>query len=147
AQRVKRMARCCEQHSRRRDNWSPMRPATLVLIVAACGPGTRTDDANPTGTDSAAPSTCTAVGTSNAGCELWAVDLANAVDVYGPPVSGICDSFGPDAKLLAALPVCVLPDGTFAGRCDLGASCAAAPAGATCQVRDACGLDAQHGPY
>jgi len=88
-----------------------------------------------------------ATGTSNTGCRFWAVDLANAIDVYGPPVMGICDSYGSDAKLLAPLAVCVLADGTYAGRCDLGLSCAAAPAGATCQVQPACGLDAQHSPY
>ena len=131
----------------------PMRGlVAAVTMIAACGPGARPEDDAPGGGGSggdggAAPATCTAVGTSNAGCELWAVDLANAIDVFGPPENGICDGFGPAAKPLGALPVCVLPDGTFAGRCDLGSSCAAAPAGATCEVRDACGLDAQHSPY
>jgi hypothetical protein len=118
----------------------------FLVAVAACSPAPRHDGPDAGG-DDGAPSDDCAAGTSNSGCRFWAVDLANAVDVFGPPVMGICDSYGADAKLLAPLAVCVLPDGTYAGRCDLGMSCAAAPAGALCQVQPACGLDAQHSPY
>jgi len=125
-----------------------MRGALIGLVVAACGPGPRPDDAGGTGGDAPpADNECVTAGSSNAGCALVAVDLANAIDVFGPPVTGICDSYGADAKLLAPVAVCTLPDGTFAGRCDLDGTCASAPAGAVCEVHAACGLDAQHAPY
>ena len=58
------------------------------------------------------------------GCRYWPVDLDNAIDVFGPPASGSCASYGTDATLLAPLPVCVATDGTFAGRCDQFFVCA-----------------------
>jgi hypothetical protein len=127
--------------------------AAVAAVLTACSPGNRVhpDGAgDDTAVDGAvADDACTdaAAQPSNRGCRFWAVDLANAIEVDGPTQNGNCAMYGGDIIALGQLPVCVATDGTFAGRCDLDGTCASGPAGATCQVRDACGLDAQHAPF
>jgi len=82
------------------------------------------------------------------GCEYWAVDLDNAIEVIGPedPTFGGCTPapFGPGGNLLTGLQVC--SDGaTTEGLCDPGGVCPTA--GFTCQTMNVCGFDAQHSAF
>ncbi len=80
------------------------------------------------------------------GCEYWAVDLDNAIEVLGPAggAFGCAPPFGPGGETLTGVRVC--SDGTTTeGLCDPGDSCATA--GFTCQTMDVCGFDAQHSAF
>ncbi|RMH41563.1 MAG: hypothetical protein D6689_10760 [Deltaproteobacteria bacterium] len=88
------------------------------------------------------------------GCEFWPVDLDNAVEVLGPPVSllpglpGNCDLTAPGA-VAVSIEHCYQPaNGTAAaqsfGLCEDDGSC---PGGGTCQVAETCVLDAQGSPF
>ncbi len=80
-------------------------------------------------------------------CEYWAVDLDNAVEVWGPS-GGACAQGSP-----LTLDVCYQmgggPNGSLYGLCDPqddGTAPHTCPAG-SCQSRLACASDAQRGPF
>jgi hypothetical protein len=101
------------------------------------------------------PCAAAAMDRSYIGCEYWAVDLDNAVEVVAEVPSGFgCDLFGVPGLVGVTMDVCYNPtppgifDSTVAGMCDYGADCSAAPAGyQTCTARQVCILDAQHSPF
>lgn len=81
------------------------------------------------------------------GCEYWPVDLDNAIEVLGPellPGFG-CAIFTPSA-VKEAHKVCWDGSSSY-GLCDFGESCAAAPAGTSCQTQQVCVLNAQKSPF
>jgi hypothetical protein len=122
----------------------------LSAALVACGPGQRhggdageaTDDGG-TGPVSDACAVA-AAGRSYMGCEYWAVDLANAIEVLGSVIPGqTCgQTYGQGAT--AMLRVCALGTAT-AGLCDPPDD--ACPMGYTCQQEAVCVLDAQHAPF
>ncbi len=77
------------------------------------------------------------------GCEYWAVDLDNIIEVDSlPDAHGTCAI---DGSTLVTAAVC--SDGThFAGSCDWNGDCTGAPF-ATCQTLGVCADDAQHAPF
>ncbi len=86
---------------------------------------------------------CVAAATSRSytGCEYWAVDLDNAVEVYNPPPCGT-NNPGTSRSLPA---VCMNASNVTAGTCDPpGNVC---PAGYTCQAATVCAFDATHAPF
>jgi hypothetical protein len=83
------------------------------------------------------------------GCEYWAVDLDNAVEVLGqaPPNGATCAQlFGQGT--VKTLAVCFRSQGInqfYAGTCDPPNG--ACPSGYACETRPACVLDAQSSPF
>jgi len=124
----------------------------IIATLIACGPPTRdlgvdaSDGENDATTDAEAAYACTAAAAEKSyiGCSYWPVDLANAIEVMGPPQGTDCSMYGANAVMMQNVDACVNADGTFAGRCDPGGTC---PSTSTCEPRAACGLDAQHSPF
>lgn len=81
---------------------------------------------------------------SYTGCEYWAADLDNAVEVVGVPSGILGCSFVATGSKQATLDVCTMGD-NLAGQCDPpGNTC---PTGYTCQPTSVCILDAQKSPF
>lgn len=82
---------------------------------------------------------------SYTGCEYWAVDLDNAVEVLGVPTFLGC-SFLAQGSVQRNMQVCYdSANQVTAGLCDPpGNTC---PTGYTCQMTNVCVLDAQHSPF
>jgi hypothetical protein len=82
------------------------------------------------------------------GCEYWAVDLDNAMEVLEPlDFLGGCTlaaAFTPGAVLVQDAQVCQKPNGDLAGQCDGDGGC---PMTYTCVTMDVCGLDADGSPF
>jgi hypothetical protein len=82
------------------------------------------------------------------GCEYWAADLDNAMEVAGEADSFLgCTLVAlltPGAVLIEDARVCKNSAGEFAGQCDGDGTC---PATFTCQTADVCGLDADGSPF
>jgi hypothetical protein len=78
------------------------------------------------------------------GCEYYAVDLQNAIEVVGEPAFLFgCALAGNGAVERNDIPVCS-SGSTIAGECENGGQC---PDGLTCGTRPVCVLDAQHSPF
>jgi hypothetical protein len=77
------------------------------------------------------------------GCEYYAVDLDNAVDIVGAPFIGTC-LLAPAGTVIRNVRVCTGSNGALAGLCQNGGEC---PTNFTCQARDTCVLDAQGSPF
>ncbi|MFN0250599.1 MAG: IgGFc-binding protein [Kofleriaceae bacterium] len=87
---------------------------------------------------------CVAAATSRSytGCEYWAVDLDNAVEVYNPPP---CSPSSNPGRAISIPAVCMNASNVSAGTCDPpGDAC---PAGYTCQAATVCAFDATHAPF
>jgi len=81
---------------------------------------------------------------SYTGCEYWAADLDNAVEVMGTPSGIFGCSLSATGSKLVTMPVCV-NGSTLAGECDPpGGTC---PSGFTCTSTAVCVLDAQRSPF
>lgn len=82
------------------------------------------------------------------GCEYWAVDLDNAVDIVGMPTAIVdCALFSalqPGVSLIEDAQICMNVDSAPSGQCDGDGGC---PLGYTCQTTDVCALDADHSPF
>lgn len=84
------------------------------------------------------------------GCEYFAADLDNAVDLLGPKDDLLgCFTYQalqPGAVEIQGAQVCVpAEDGAvLQGFCDADGSC---PEGSTCTTQDVCGLDAESSPF
>src|SRR5690349_669520 len=137
-----------------------MRPSLLGVAIAigvvGCGPPTRGGDVDARGPDPTADAAVTsdacaaaAASQSYVGCSYWAVDLQNAIDVYGRAgVGDDCSAFGGGVAVLHSIHACVAAaDGAIAGRCDPDGTCGSAGAGYACETVDTCGLDAQHSVF
>jgi hypothetical protein len=75
------------------------------------------------------------------GCEYYAVDLDNAIEVYARTFLGCPGETTPRNDI----PVCYRSsDGDLAGLCDPDDTC---PDGYVCQTRNICVLDAAHSPF
>jgi len=88
-----------------------------------------------------------AANKSYIGCEYWAVDLDNAIEVWGDG-SGGCPT---DQKQMT-LDVCYTQmfGGYYGGQCDPqndGMAPHTCPGGLTCTSKVVCASDAQHGPF
>jgi hypothetical protein len=82
------------------------------------------------------------------GCEYLAVDLENALEIFGPPIPVVGNECGvyPDTKLVANVKVCSDLNGQMAGRCEEPND--ACPTDFTCQVApQVCALDAENAPF
>ncbi|HEY5950186.1 MAG TPA: hypothetical protein VIV40_32040, partial [Kofleriaceae bacterium] len=84
-------------------------------------------------------------------CEYWAVDLDNAIEVWGPLTQSQCTtSYRGQVK---SMNVCFSTQGPFVfthGLCDPPATLGGAPtcpAGDTCGPQNVCVSDAQHSPF
>jgi hypothetical protein len=133
---------------------------------------------NPTGNPGAVVQQCTGVSVcqngscqdactnaafdrSYIGCEYWAVDLHNAIEVCPPginpcpPIGNSCAAYPYAGLVVETLPVCVKTNnpgaGQMAGQCDPPASPggpAQCPAGYACNANaQACVFDAQHATF
>jgi len=87
------------------------------------------------------------------GCEYYAIDLDNAVEVeVATSSASTCSTLVPGG-VIRNLPVCAKVQGinvTLAGLCDPPATmggAATCPSGFTCGARDVCVLDAQSSPF
>jgi hypothetical protein len=76
------------------------------------------------------------------GCEYYAVDLDNAVEVIAPYDAFTCTLLY-NGKQYTDIPVCYDGSAT-AGQCDENDTC---PSGYTCQLTPICALDAQRSPF
>ena len=88
------------------------------------------------------------------GCDYFAVDLENGIEVLGPPVGGQCSNYGLDAVVNdGTMPVCHFPNptqpGSTMGICDYGNDCSAEgpPDVFMCSPVQVCVWDAQHAPF
>jgi len=101
------------------------------------------------GTDCVSDS-CTQAGVDKSyiGCEYWAVDTQNALEIFGPPIPVAGNECGvyPETKLVANVMVCQDAGGQMAGGCDSpNNSC---PTNFACvQAPQVCALDAQRAPF
>ncbi len=87
-----------------------------------------------------------AMSRSYTGCEYWAADLDNGIDLVGPPFPFIgCVFAASPGAVLRNLPICLDGNGVSAGMCDPPDN--ACPMGFTCQQTDFCVLDAAHSPF
>jgi hypothetical protein len=92
-----------------------------------------------------------AASKSYIGCEYWAVDLDNAVEILGaPPTPFQCNdpTFGYGAGVLGTRDVCSKTSGsttTYAGLCDPPDN--VCPTGYTCSSKSVCLLNAQQSPF
>nr|HEX4314006.1 IgGFc-binding protein [Kofleriaceae bacterium] len=137
-----------------------MRAVALVAVVAACGSGPRAHgDAGGGARDGgdgprATPDAMELVATcadaeadrSYIGCEYWAVDLHNALEVVDVQGGDGC-SFAPD-PVTETLMVCAGSGsnaGTVAGLCDPPDN--GCPDGYACAATAVCVEDAQHAPF
>jgi hypothetical protein len=91
---------------------------------------------------------------SYVGCEYFAVDLENGIEVLGPPVGGQCGNYGLDAMIDdGTMPVCHFANasqpGSTMGICDYGNDCSAEgpPDVFMCSPVQVCVWDAQHSPF
>ncbi len=82
------------------------------------------------------------------GCEYWAVDLDNALEVLGVPQSFLGCTFVevqyPGAKQLNDAQVCKKGGNQYAGQCNGDGSC---PATFSCVTEDICAWDADGSPF
>jgi hypothetical protein len=80
------------------------------------------------------------------GCEYWAVDLDNAIEVFEPEMGAFGCLTRPDTVERNDLEVCHRSSGPtkIAGLCDENGSC---PNGFTCELATVCVLDAQGSPF
>ncbi len=82
------------------------------------------------------------------GCEYWAVDTQNALEVWGAPipVAGMECAVYPQTKLVDNVMVCIDVNQQMAGRCDSPNN--TCPANFTCQLApQVCALDAENAPF
>ncbi len=90
------------------------------------------------------------------GCEYWAVDLDNAVEVFAKPLEGQpgneCVLWPSSKQMLTPINVCYDGSYALAGRCDTpndscptGFTCTASPSAA--MPLGICALDGEHAPY
>ncbi|HUH05228.1 MAG TPA: IgGFc-binding protein [Kofleriaceae bacterium] len=77
------------------------------------------------------------------GCEYWAVDLDNAIEVNGLP-NGVFGCLLAGGTELTNVKVCINGT-TVEGECDPGDTCPKAEF--TCEAHTVCGFDAQHSPF
>jgi hypothetical protein len=115
-------------------------PAPRSSTDASGGSGTISSDGSSGGNDDLCAAA--ASGKSYMGCEYWAVDLDNAVEVLGATISGGCSFYGQGVPSMQK--VCAIGNG-LAGLCD--APDDACPSSYTCQMKSVCALDAQHSPF
>ncbi len=81
---------------------------------------------------------------SYTGCEYWAADLDNAVEVVGTPSGIFGCSLSATGSVQRTLSVCAMGS-SLAGLCDPpGNTC---PSGFACTSKAVCVLDAQHSPF
>ncbi|MEO7097010.1 MAG: IgGFc-binding protein [Polyangiales bacterium] len=81
---------------------------------------------------------------SYTGCEYWAADLDNAVEVVGAPNGIFGCTLAATGSVQRTLDVCKMGN-TLAGLCDPpGNTC---PSGFACMSTSVCVLDAQHSPF
>jgi hypothetical protein len=82
------------------------------------------------------------------GCEYYAVDLDNAIEILDNPFAGLfpCSFSYPGSQDRSDIQVCWNASGDSAGLCDPGNTC---PASYTCQLPTdpVCVLDAAHSPF
>jgi hypothetical protein len=99
-----------------------------------------------------------ALNRSYVGCEYWAADLENALQVVDMQTSLYCDPiFGPPGTINVTMAMCYNASGTTHDNGCTGSGCAEAgtcdppnnscPTGYTCSSQAVCILDAQHSPF